>query len=59
MMAFLVTMPISISIPIQTGIVSCLPVSISAMIAPPIESGSENRIVMGCRNVPNSMTSTA
>ena len=30
----------------------------SAMIAPPIESGSENRMVIGCRKLPNSSTST-
>ena len=30
MMAFLVTMPISISMPIHTGVVSCLPVSSNA-----------------------------
>ena len=59
MMAFLVTMPISIRMPIHTGVVSCLPVSSSATIAPPIESGSENRMVIGCRKVPNSSTSTA
>ena len=59
MMAFLVTMPISIRMPIHTGVVSCLPVSSSAAIAPPIESGSENRMVIGCRKVPNSSTSTA
>ncbi len=59
MIAFLVTMPISIRMPIHTGVVSCLPVSSSATIAPPIESGSENRMVIGCRNVPNSSTSTA
>ena len=49
MIAFLVTMPISISMPIQTGMVSCLPVSSSAAMAPPIDSGSENRMVIGCR----------
>ena len=59
MMAFLVTMPISIRMPIHTGVVSCLPVNSSAAIAPPIESGSENRMVIGCRKVPNSSTSTA
>src|SRR6202035_379345 len=59
MMAFLVTMPISIRMPIHTGVVSCLPVTSSATIAPPIESGSENRMVIGCRKVPNSSTSTA
>ena len=59
MMAFLVTMPISIRMPIHTGVVSCLPVTSSATIAPPIDSGSENRIVIGCRKVPNNSTSTA
>src|SRR6185437_3980696 len=53
MIAFLVTMPISIRMPIHTGVVSCLPVIRSAAIAPPIESGSENRMVIGCRKVPN------
>ena len=28
-------------------------------MAPPIESGSENRMVTGCRKLPNSSTSTA
>src|SRR6185312_9045404 len=59
MMAFLVTMPISIRMPIHTGMVSCLPVRSSAPTAPPIDSGSEKRMVSGCRKVPNSSTSTA
>src|SRR5579859_3251701 len=59
MMAFLVTMPISIRMPIHTGMVSCLPVKSSAPTAPPIDSGSENRMVSGCRKVPNNSTSTA
>ncbi len=47
MIAFLVTMPISIKMPIHTGVVSCFPVTSSAAIAPPIDSGSENRMVIG------------
>ena len=57
--AFLVTMPMSIKTPIHTGVVSCLPASNSPRIAPPIESGSETKIVMGCRKLPNRSTSTA
>ena len=29
------------------------------MMAPPIESGNENRMVIGCRKLANRMTSTA
>ena len=58
MIAFLVTMPISISMPITTGKLKGRPVASSAKIAPPMESGSENRMVMGCRKLPNSSTST-
>src|SRR3984957_5019524 len=50
MMAFLVTMPIS------PGMDIALWVMRSAMIAPPIESGSEMRIVIGCRKLPNNST---
>ena len=57
MIAFLVTMPISIRMPMTTGIDIALWVSSSAMIAPPIESGSETRMVIGCRKLPNSSTS--
>jgi multidrug efflux pump subunit AcrB len=46
-MAFLVTMPISISTPIRTGIDSGLPVRISPPATPPMASGSENRMVKG------------
>ena len=59
MMAFLVTMPISIRMPITTGRLIGWPVMASATMAPPIESGSENRMVIGCRKLPNSSTSTA
>ena len=59
MMAFFVTMPISIRMPIHTGVVSCLPVTSKASTAPPSDSGSENSIVRGRRKLPNSRTSTA
>ncbi len=42
--------------PITTGIDIALWVMRRAMIAPPIESGSEMRIVIGCRKLPNSST---
>ena len=42
-----------------TGRLIGLPVMASATMAPPIDSGSENRMVIGCRNEPNSSTSTA
>ncbi len=56
MIAFLVTMPISIRMPITTGIDIALWVMSSAMIAPPIDSGSEIRMVIGWRKLPNSST---
>ena len=56
MIAFLVTMPISIRMPMTTGIDIALCVISSAMIEPPIESGSETRMVIGCRKLPNSST---
>ncbi len=59
MIAFLVTMPSSISSPIATGRLSELPVMRRATTAPPIESGSENRMVTGCRKLWNRSTSTA
>ena len=34
-------------------------VTASATMAPPIDRGRENRMVMGCRKLPNSSTSTA
>ena len=43
----MVTMPISIRMPISTGIDSALPVRISAAATPPMASGSENRMVKG------------
>ena len=59
MMAFLVTMPISIRMPITTGRLIGWPVTASATMAPPMDSGSENRMVTGCRKLPNRSTSTA
>ncbi len=58
MIAFLVTMPISISIPITTGVVIGVFVMRSATIAPAIESGSENKMVSGCKMLTNSTAST-
>jgi multidrug efflux pump subunit AcrB len=58
MMAFLVTIPISISTPITTGKLKGWPVTRSAKIAPPMEKGRENRMVSGCRKLPKSRTST-
>ena len=42
-----------------TGRLIGFAVSASATMAPPIESGSENRMVTGCRKLENSSTSTA
>ena len=44
--------------PITTGMDIALCVMRSAMIAPPIESGSEIRMVIGCRKLPNRSTSS-
>ena len=46
-MAFLVTTPISIRIPISTGIDTAFPVMISPAATPPMASGSEKRMVKG------------
>ena len=46
-MAFLVTMPISIRMPISTGIDSALLVRIRPAATPPMASGKENRMVKG------------
>ena len=59
MIAFLVTMPISIRMPMTTGRLIGLAVIASATMAPPTDSGSENRMVTGCRKLANSSTSTA
>ena len=53
------TMPISIRKPIMTPSDSAMPVSSSAATAPPIDSGSEDRMVIGCSTRANSSTSTA
>ena len=58
MIAFLVTMPNSIRIPMTTGSEIASPVSHSAIIAPPNESGSVRRIDTGSRNEPKSSTRT-
>jgi len=58
MIAFLVTTPISIRMPITTGIEIGMWQIRSARIAPPMESGSENRMVSGWRKLPNSRIST-
>ena len=58
MMAFFVTTPISIRMPITTGIeIGRLKISRPRM-APPIESGSENRMVRGWKNEAKSRIST-
>ena len=57
MIAFLVTMPISIRMPRITGIDTGVPVISSAAIEPPIDSGSDARMVIGARNERNSRTS--
>ena len=59
MMAFLVTMPISIRMPITTGMLSGRSVTSKPKMAPPTDSGSENRMVIGCRKLPKSSTSSA
>src|ERR1700738_1120980 len=59
MIAFFATIPISISIPMSTGVVISSLVTRSAMIAPAIESGSESRTVRGCSTLPKSTTSKA
>ena len=58
MMAFLVTMPISIRMPITTGIETAALASHSAATTPPIASGSEPRIVKEWNTEPNSRIST-
>ena len=47
MMAFLVTMPMSIRMPMTTGRLMGFDVRASATMAPPMENGSEKRIVTG------------
>ena len=59
MMAFLVTMPISIRMPITTGMLIGCPVTSSARITPPRHSGRLSRMVIGWNTLPNSSTSTA
>ena len=59
MIAFFVTTPISMSIPMTTGRLIAFCVSASAMIAPPIESGREKRIVIGCTKLEKRSTRTA
>ena len=56
--AFLVTIPISIRMPISTGIDMALPVRISAPATPPMARGSENRMVKGWITEPNSRMRT-
>jgi hypothetical protein len=58
MIAFLVTMPISIRMPITTGMLIGLPVSSRARITPPIDSGRDSRMVIGWNTLPNSSTRT-
>ena len=58
MIAFLVTMPISIRKPITTGRLIAFWVITRPRMAPPIESGSDNRIVKGCRKLAKSRMST-
>ena len=53
---FLVTIPISISKPMSDGIEKLFPVRSNAMNAPPIDSGSAPRIVIGCRKSWNNST---
>ena len=57
-MAFLVTIPISIRMPIKTGIDTGEPVTIRAAATPPIAKGSENRMVKGWMTDLNSKIST-
>ena len=58
MIAFLVTIPISIRNPITTAMLTELPVTNSASIAPPIASGRDRRMVIGVMKLWNSSTST-
>ena len=58
MMAFLVTIPISIRMPITTGMLMGCPVSSSAAITPPRLSGKDSRMVIGWNTLRNSSTST-
>ena len=58
MIAFFVTMPISIMKPITTGMLIDLPVSKRPRMAPPTESGNVMRMVIGCRKLPNSRIKT-
>ena len=57
-MAFLVTMPINIRMPIKTGMETALPVMINAAATPPMARGSENRMVKGWMTDLNSKIST-
>ena len=58
MFAFLVTMHISMRMPITTGVVIGEFVAKSPMIAPATDKGSENRMVNGCGKPANSTAST-
>ncbi|MOA00607.1 hypothetical protein D3C78_1199790 [compost metagenome] len=57
-MAFFVTMPISIRMPMRTGMESAFCVMMSATATPPMASGSENRMVKGWMTSLNSRMST-
>ena len=48
MIAFFDTIPISIRMPITTGVVIGMVRASSAMIAPATDSGSDSRMVSGC-----------
>ena len=54
MMPFLATMPISINMPMTTGIESAWFVNNNAPTTPPIESGKANTMANGWKKLPNS-----
>jgi hypothetical protein len=56
--AFFVTIPMSIRIPMSTGMETALLVRISAAATPPMASGSEKRMVKGWMTEPKSRIST-
>jgi hypothetical protein len=56
--AFLVTRPISITMPITEKMFSVLPVTSSATSTPISDSGSDTMIAIGCRKLPNCEAST-
>ena len=58
MIAFLVTMPMSMRMPMTTGVVIGRLVIKSARITPAIDSGRENRMVIGYSRLVNSTAST-